>query len=167
MKFTAAHLSQSITPWTLCKNPSLPLVFELTLFQSYPKIYDHRWRSEKKRFQKWQLCGVWKLPFYDRRAIKHTQNCLCLTNSRINLPVPSSVTREYHPKVLEVLHLLQCIAASLQHALDWFSGEVYTSVVLVVSDTHFLVVSDKSKTDKMHVDPVREDASSTKSYANS
>ena len=36
---------------------------------------------------------------------------------RVNLFVPISVTREYHPKVLECLHLLQCISAHLQNTL--------------------------------------------------
>jgi len=39
------------------------------------------------------------------------------------LLVPPSVTREYHPKVLELLHLMQCIAAYLQRAVAWVSGE--------------------------------------------
>jgi len=87
----------------------LTLALEITLFQSLPKIHDHRWESEKI----WQLCGVWKLPFCDHRAIKLTQNCVCFTNPCINLLVPSSVTREYHTKVFELLHYLQCIAAYL------------------------------------------------------
>jgi len=31
--------------------------------------------------------------------------------------VPASLTRKYHPEVLELLHLLQCIAAYLQYTL--------------------------------------------------
>jgi len=43
----------------------------------------------------------------------------CVTNPCINLLAPPSVTRKYHPKVLELLHLLQCIAAHLQRTLPW------------------------------------------------
>jgi len=34
----------------------------------------------KDRFQNWQLCGVWMLPFCLHRATKLTQNCACFTN---------------------------------------------------------------------------------------
>ena len=50
------------------------------------------------------------------------------TNPCINLLVPPSGTREYNPKVLELVHLLQCIAAYLVSWRDnttsfqcWFS----------------------------------------------
>ena len=33
--------------------------------------------------------------------------------------VPPSVTREYHPKVFDLLHLLQCTAAHLPRTLPW------------------------------------------------
>jgi len=45
------------------------------------------------------------------------------SNPCINLPVSPSVTRKYHTKVLELLHLPQCISAHLQHTLPWLSGE--------------------------------------------
>jgi len=51
------------------------------------------------------------------------QSCVFFSNSCINLLVPLSVTCEYHPKVLELLPLLQCIAAYLYLALPWVSGE--------------------------------------------
>jgi len=50
-------------------------------------------------------------------------NCICFTIPCINSLVPSSVTREYHFKLLELLHLLQCIAAHLQRKLVWVSRE--------------------------------------------
>jgi len=71
----------------------------------------------KDRFNDWKLCTPWKLPFFNQGAIKFTQNCVCFTNLCINLFVPTSVTREYHPKVFERLHPLQCISAHLQHTL--------------------------------------------------
>ena len=46
-------------------------------------------------------------------------------NPCINLLVPPSATREYHPKVFQVLHLLQCIAAHFQHTLLKVLGETY------------------------------------------
>jgi len=89
---------------------------------------------KKCRFVKWQLCGVWKLPFCDHSAIKLTQNRVCFTNPRIKLLVLPSVTRECHPKVLELLDLLQCIAAYLQRTLPWVSGKTYAS--FCCSDFH-------------------------------
>jgi len=32
----------------------------------------------KDWFKNWQKCSVWKLPFYNHRAIKLMQNCICL-----------------------------------------------------------------------------------------
>jgi len=86
----------------------------------------------KDRFENWQLCGAWKLPvlwprsslfqatlesslFYGHGVIKLTQN-----QSLNQSPgAPPSFTRKYHPCVLECIHLLQCIAAHLPHALPW------------------------------------------------
>ena len=102
---------------------SLPFVLLTTFFQSSPKIHDHTRRSNKDHFENWKLCGLWKLPFLNHRAIKFTQNCVCFTNLSINLFVPTSVTRENHPKLIERLHLLQCISAHLQHTLPWASWE--------------------------------------------
>jgi len=45
-------------------------------------------------------------------------------NPCITLLIPSSVTRKYHPTVLELLHLLRCIAAYLQYTLPWVSGDI-------------------------------------------
>jgi len=56
-------------------------------------------------------------------TIKLTQNFVCFTNPCINPVVPTSVIREYHPKVLEHLHLLQCVSAHLQKTLPWSSSE--------------------------------------------
>ena len=43
----------------------------------------------KHLFTNWQLCGVWKLPFCDNRAIKFTPNCICFINLSINIRVLS------------------------------------------------------------------------------
>jgi len=47
----------------------------------------------------------------------------------IKLLVPPPITREYHYKVRELLHLLQCIAAYLQRTLRLFSADVYSRLV--------------------------------------
>ena len=77
----------------------------------------------KDRFKAWKHRGPWKLLFHNHGAIKLTQNCVCFTNPCINLFVPTSVTRKYHLKILELLHLLQCISAYLQNTLPWASWE--------------------------------------------
>ena len=51
------------------------------------------------------------------------QNCVSFTNPCINPFVPTSVTREYHPKVLERLHLLRCSFVHMQNTLPWAPWE--------------------------------------------
>jgi len=82
--------------------PFLPLFLAIVFCQSLHKMHDHvhRWESEQK------LCSVWKLPFYQHRAIKFMQNCVCFTNLCISLLVLPSVTHEIQPKILQLLHLL-------------------------------------------------------------
>ena len=62
----------------------------------------------------------------------------------MNLFVPPSVTREYHSKVLELFHLLQCIAAHLQHTLTWVSGEIHY-LGYFSADIYFGLVARSSK----------------------
>jgi len=79
----------------------------------------------KDWFKNWKLCSLWKLPFRHHEPIKLTQNCVRFTNPCINPSVPTLITCEYHPKILERLHLQQCISAHLwesQH-LNLFSAE--------------------------------------------
>ena len=85
----------------------------------------------KDRFKHWKHRGLWKLPFRNHRSIKLTQNCTCFTNPCINLFVPTSVTRKYHPKVLECLHLLQCISAHL-HCLGRLERHNTSSVLVLI-----------------------------------
>jgi len=73
----------------------------------------------KDRFKNWQPCGVLKLPFcgisflWTQSNTPHTElRLLCQTVHQS--PCLVSVTREYHPNVLELIHLLRCIAAYLQ-----------------------------------------------------
>ena len=49
---------------------------------------------------------------------------LCLLYQSVyQSPCSASVSREYDPNVLELLYLLQCIAAHLQPKLPYDSGE--------------------------------------------
>jgi len=75
----------------------------------------------KDRLKK--LFGLWKPPFRHHGVIKLRQNWVCFTDPCISLYFPTSITREYHPKLLERLHLLECISAHLQNTLPWASWE--------------------------------------------
>jgi len=81
--------------------PSLPLALGAVFIQSLPKVHSHEGRSEQRPV----IFMNWNLLFCDHRAIKLTQNRVCFINPCISLLIPSSVTREYHPEVLEFLHL--------------------------------------------------------------
>jgi len=95
-------------------------------FQSSPTIHDHRWGSEQRPIEKLKALRSLKEPVLSPRsstAHAEWQNCVSFTNPCINPFVSTSVTREYHPKVLERLHLLQCIFAHLQNTLPWASWD--------------------------------------------
>jgi len=114
--FTLLDLVQKIwaPPRKLFASPGVPSWFRacsIVSYDSWPQV------RNKDRFENWQLFGLWKLPFRNDGAIKLTQNCICFINPCINPFVPTSVTREYNPKVLEYLHLLQCISAHLQNTV--------------------------------------------------
>ena len=81
-----------------------------------------------------EICGVWKLSFCGHRAMMLTKHCVYSSSPSINLFVLPSITRgrEYHPKVLELLQLLQCNATHLQKTLPEFLGRHNTSVFLVL-----------------------------------
>jgi len=89
------------------KIQSLQLAREIALIQSLPKIRDLRWGSEQRAIYKLAALMCLKAVLWTR-AIKLTQNCVCFGNPCTNLLVSSFVTREYHPKVVEFLHLLHC-----------------------------------------------------------
>jgi len=123
MNFTAVHFVPSVTVNSQ-KLQSVSLVLEMELFSHCPRFMNIVEDRNKDRLKNWRLCGVWKLPCCDHRGIKLTQNCVCFINPCVSLLVPDSVTRAYHPKLLQLLDLmLQCIAAYFQHALSWVSGE--------------------------------------------
>ena len=121
----------------------------------------------KDRFKNWQLCGFWKLPFRHHGAIKLTQKCVCFTNPCISPFIPTSVTCAYHPKVLERLHLLQCISANLQNTQPWVSWE--TQYLNLLCWILFLLDRTQQKTDQKRTeDPVEKIyACSTNSSAKS
>jgi len=85
------------------------------------------------------------------RAVKLTQNCIRFDSSRTNLFFPFSVTREYHHMLLELIDLLQCIAAYLQYTLPWVSGGDITprSCSCYLS---FPFDRTQLKTDQVHVE---------------
>ena len=98
----------------LANVPYLPFVLLIVFFQSPPKIHGHTWWSEQRPIYKLKALRSFKLPFRQHGAIKLKQNCVCFTNGLcFNLFVPTFVTREYHPEILERLHLLQCVSAHL------------------------------------------------------
>ena len=99
------------------KVPSLMFVLWQYSFSCHLRFMTAGADRNKDRFKNWKLCGLWKLPFRNHRAINLTQNCVCFTNPCINLFFSTSFTREYHPEVLERLHLLQCISAHLRNTL--------------------------------------------------
>jgi len=91
--------------------------------------------------------ALFESPFGQQGAIKLTQDFVCFTNPCTNPFFPTSVTRESHPKVLERLHLLQCISAHLQETLPWVSAQetlpwvrhntsVFSELIFVPSWSH-------------------------------
>jgi len=71
----------------------------------------------KDRFKNWQLFESSRFIQSDKA---HAELRL-LNQSAYHFLVPPSVTREYHPKVLE-RYLLQCIVAHLECTLGVYTG---------------------------------------------
>jgi len=119
--------------------------------------------QNKDIFKNWQLCSVWKLPFRQHRSIKLSQNSICFTNPCINLFVSPSVICEYHPKVLEALYLLQCMAGHLQHAPPWVSEETdYLAFLVLIFILPWSYAAIKRSRARWR--PCWEDARSTESF---
>jgi len=121
---SCAHLVVNRHTVNFRQNSNSAACTEDTTLSVTSKARDHRWRSEKRpnavtycfsTFSSLQLC--------DHRTMKFTQNYICFTNPCINLLVLSSVTREYHPKILELFGLLQCIAVYVLPPPNWIFGE--------------------------------------------
>ena len=90
--------------------------------RNYTIIVMHTWVD--RRSKKCIFCCV----YCDHGVIKLTQNCVCFTNPRINFLAPSSVTREYHPKVVElcVSRQAQCISIGFHcYLVAWSWKMVY------------------------------------------
>jgi len=152
MNLAVAHFVASVTPRALGKNTiSAPCTWD-TILSVITNIHDHTrtWGLEQDRFKNWQLFGVWKLPFCYHRAIKLTQSWICYISPCIYPLVQPSVTCEYHLKVLQLLHLLQCIAAYLQRALAWVSERHITTALSVLIS--FPLSRTQQKTDQIHAE---------------
>jgi len=102
-------LSRSVTLWILHK-------------KTISRICTWGEDRNKNRLKKC-FCSVWKHLFFEHRAIKLTQECVCFSNPSFNLLVPPSVSRVYYPKVLDLLDLLQRTATSTQSTLTWVAEE--------------------------------------------
>ena len=108
-------------------NLNSPLLVKV-FFQSLLRFITIGADRNKNRFKNRQFCGVWKLLFYHCRAIKLTQNCVYFINIYISISLfnfQSLVNTA--PNVLELLHLLQCIAVYLQRAFPVTNTGVFTS----------------------------------------
>jgi len=83
------------------------------------------------------------------------QSCVSFTHPCINPFVPTSITREYHPKVLERLHCLLCIFAHVQNALPCAFWE--TNYLNFLCWFSFLLGCTQLKIDQMRAeDPVEK-----------
>jgi len=111
--------------------PSLLLVFWQYFFSRHLRFMTTGEDRNKNPFKNWKPCVPWKRTFRHHETIKLTQNCVCFTNPCINPFVPTSVTGEYHPKVLERLHLLQltcrkhCLGCLKRHNTSTFSVLIF------------------------------------------
>ena len=124
-EFNRSALFRDVScPQLFAKVPPQPLVLAIALFQLLPKIHDHRWGPEQRPIYK--LTALWCLKAavaWPQSEKAHAGFRLFFSNPCINFPFPSSVTREYHPKILELLDPLQCNTPYLQPALPRVSGE--------------------------------------------
>jgi len=87
------------------KKTFLPFLFVIAVFQSLHMIHDHRWGSEQRQLEKYNFCGVWKLPFCHHWAIKLTRGCLLIriSISLLHLRrswIPQEATWTYWPAAM-------------------------------------------------------------------
>ena len=149
---TKCHTENSSQISHLCRS-----FFWLYSFSRHLRFMTTGDDRNKDRFKSLKLCGLWILPFRNHGAIKLTQNCVCFTNPCINLFVPTSVTLEYHPKVLECLHQLRCISTHLQNTLSWALGVLrYTIPQCLQCWFLFLLGRTQHKTDQKHAEDPAE-----------
>ena len=118
----------------------------------------------KNWFKNWQLCGVWKLPFCDHRAIKLTQNWLYFTNPCINFHVQSLVNTT--PRYLNFSTCCSVLSFICRiHRLGFLerrSTSVFLLLIFIPAWSH--AAENRSSACWR---PCSEGASSTKSYAKS
>ena len=133
-------LSRSVAPSVLRERPASAACSWEHFFGHYSMLATIGDGRSKDRFKNSSFAVLEnrKTPFCDHETIKLTQNHVSFTNPCTNLHVPFSVTCEYHPKAFELLDLLQCIAAYLQHGLTWISGEtsVFLALILALAWSH-------------------------------
>ena len=79
--------------------------------------------------------------------MKVTQNCICFNNPCTNLLVPPSATREYNPKVRELLNLLQFMTLACNVHWLGFLGRRNISAFLVL-----IFIRTQLETDQVHVE---------------
>ena len=114
---------------------------------------DHRWGSEQRSILKATTLQCLKAPILwpqsnkphaELRLLDSSKPCI-FNNPCIKILVLSSVTWEYEPKALELLHLLQCIAAYLQRTLP---GRDTLYLGLFSANFHSRVVTHSRKSMK-------------------
>jgi len=109
-------LGPSVTAWLFAKILSLCRLHLIAFFQ--PLVTGHRWGSDQRPIKKQTALRCLKAVTLSPQSDK-AQAELRLLYQSVNQPAYSS-TREYHPKVLGLLHLLQCIAAyAAMHCLGF------------------------------------------------
>jgi len=166
---TKCHTENSLQMSYLCR-----LFFWQYPFSRRLRLMTTGEDRKNDQFKNWKLCGLWKLPFRHHGAITLTQKCVWFTNPCINSFVPTSVTREYHPKVLERLHLLQCISAHLKNTLPWASWETQYLNLFSAEFRSCLVARSRKPTKcvlktllrrSTHVVPIRPQKANGSSYS--
>jgi len=118
---------------------------------------------KKYQFKNWQLCGVWKLPFCENRAISPRRTACVLL---IRASIPCSAFRHSWIPLPRYLNISTCcsIAAYLQRTLPWVSGEaqypgLFSADFFIPAWLHMQQKSDQEHAEnpvqKMQAAPIR------------
>ena len=150
---------------TLPKNPTSAACNRdsIHVFSHYSRFIDQKWGWEQRSFENEKICCACKLSICDHRLMKLTPNCVNFTPRCINLLVPFSVTRGYQLKALELIHMLQRIAAYLQLESPWVSEDNIKSGFLVMIFIPAWLLHAAENWTSACWSPCSHDASSTKS----
>jgi len=110
------------------------------------------------------MCGFWKLPFCHHRAIKLTQNCVCFTNSCMNLLLRIPSHANATPRCLNVSTCCSLLPITCRMHCIGFLERHNTTVFLVLI---FIPAWSHTRENRSSAywRPCSEDASSTKSSA--